>query len=133
MMAGNYKLATGHDNEAGFATLSFPVYSPAGIQYPEYRPDADGGMTGHGNAFIECRADVLQISEYNELFTASGMSTSIGVSSALVTAALPALDRSGAFANYNGTMIHRKGVDATFNPAGYWEDVRWTIIKLVST
>jgi len=131
-MAGNYKLATGHDNEAGFATLSFPVRCPGGIQYPEYRRAADGTVTGHGEPFAECVAEALTDAQYNELFTASGMGTGASVASALVTASLPQNDRTGTFANYNATMEHRKGEDAVYD-GRHWKNVRWRLTKLVAT
>jgi len=131
-MANQYKLATGHDNEAGFATLSFPVTCPGGIQYPVYRKSASGVVTGHGAPFVVCVAENLTDAQYNELFTASGMSTSASVASHDVTAAIPVIDRTDTFDNYNATLEHQKGVDAEYKDRR-WQNVRWKLTKLVAT
>lgn len=130
-MANLYKIATGNDNAAGLTALSFPLVCSEGIHYPAYRKSMTGTITAIGSPLCKLEAPRLTDAQLNELFTAAGASTDASAVSAAVTVAIPQLDRTAAFVNYNATLHFRKGQDAK-HVDRHWQQVVITLTELVA-
>jgi hypothetical protein len=122
-----YRLADGHDNEAGFVTVSLQPKSP-GLLYPRRIVAASGAVYDDGAPFTYWIFSSLTPDQYSALLTEFGLASAITNE---VTIRTTGLTRD--FANYNGTIIRpQTGRDAKFDMA-FFEDVRFLIKFLVAT
>lgn len=108
-----YQGAAGHDNEAGFTTLNPQPRCPQGIQYPVYINAASNVTYPDGAAFCVWEFENLKIAQYEAILTLLGLTTSASNVSGLVTIQTVTHAR-GTFANYNATVVHRKGEDTEY-------------------
>ena len=108
------------NNAAGLAdiTADDQGMSTAGLQYPRYINCADGSVKPDGAPFEVLEYTNQTAAEYTAILTAFGLTTAIGNASNEITYRTPGADRS-TYANYNAIVVHRKGVDATFEDGRY--------------
>ncbi len=108
-----YRAAPNHDNVAGFTTLATPPVCPRGIQYPVYIEAASGKVYPDGTGFCWWEFNDLTEAQYEAVLAALGLTTVANNVSAPVTIQTVTHDRS-VFANYNATVVHKKGEDTEF-------------------
>lgn len=116
-----YQAAPGHNNAAGLRDLDPQCRNDADIQYPQFFDAADGSVIAAGSAFVELTFSVVRYSQYTALLARFGLSTT--VFSAECTVRLHT--DPGAWANYNGTAVHRTG-KTRGQAGGIWR--RFTIL-----
>lgn len=122
-----YRIANGHDNEAGFVVVSPQPRSP-GILATS-RDDAIDGTKREQGQYVIWEFSVLTDSEYSSLLTQFGLSTSTLTND--VTIRTRANDRS--LVNKNGTIVlPEQGQDASREMA-FWRNIRFLIINLSDT
>lgn len=95
-----YRIAIGFNNVSALADLN-PQPACEGIRYAEIDFLPDGTARPNGYAFAELLYTALTSTEYNNLLTQMGLTTS---HSSQVTIRLPNPNRS-AFANYNAIIV----------------------------
>ncbi len=108
-----YKGAPNHDNVAGLTTLVYPLICPRGIQYPTYIEAASGKVYPDGAGFCWWEFNDLTEVQYEAVLALLGLTTAVTSVSAPVTIQTVTHDRS-VFANYNATVVHKKGEDTEF-------------------
>ncbi len=108
-----YRAAPNHDNTAGFTTLATPPVCSRGIQYPAYIEAASGKVYPDGTGFCWWEFNDLTEAQYEAVLAALGLTTATTSVSGPVTIQTVTHDRS-AFANYNATVVHKKGEDTEF-------------------
>jgi hypothetical protein len=126
-----YQVATGHDNEAGFVTLS-PQPKSQGIEYPRW-VQAASALYPDGAPFVVWEFEQLTRAQYNTIILAFGLTHSPDDVESLVTIRSIGYDRS-TWANWNGTVVHRRGPnqDTEFS-MGIYRRATFTIKKLITT
>lgn len=108
-----YQAAPNHDNVAGFTTLATPPICPLGIQYAEYIQAASGKVYPNGTSFCVWEFNDLTEAQYEAILAILGLTTAATSVTGPVTIQTVTHDRS-VFANYNATVVHKKGEDTEF-------------------
>lgn len=128
-----YQVATGHDNEAGFVTLTHPIHS-TGPQFPRHTNALSGLVYPDGTRRTVWTLQNVLVDTYIDYLGYLGLPEDGTVVSGLVT--ISDIDHArNAYSNWNGTVIHIRPDDLVW--AGHHDNymalVRFTFIKLRAT
>lgn len=128
-----YQVATGHDNEAGFVSISWPLHS-TGPQFPRHNAVLSTLVYPDGTRGSVWTFQNMLVADYITFLGYLGLPEDGTVVSALVTISDIDHDRS-AFSNWNATVIHipRDDVSWPGHHDSYIALARFAFIKLRAT
>lgn len=122
-----YRIADGHDNEAGFTDVT-PQPRSEGILATETRHSLNGTRHQQG-LYVIWEYTALNDTQYSSLLAQFGISEATPTNEVTIRTR----DNAHSLTNKNGTiLLPERGVDAR-REMGFWRDVRFTIRDLSDT